>query len=168
MWLISYSERFTKQDLDKNIIVFPLASGNHVREWISNNKARGMWFFAFPSCTSISCSLKWKKNTSEPWVLYLGLTWTYWWITVFENIYLASMLWRFHTTSGGGGCDVLPYDMPRNNEKWHRAIKNHGIVLLEKVSPTSMSLIIDYCQFHQVPGRSNKVCSIVFKVLLKL
>jgi len=34
--------------------------------------------------------------------------------------------------------------------------KNHAIVLPERVSPASLSLILDYCRFHQVPGRSNK------------
>lgn len=37
--------------------------------------------------------------------------------------------------------------------------KNHAIVLPERVNPASLSLILDYCRFHQVPGRSNKVCS---------
>lgn len=36
--------------------------------------------------------------------------------------------------------------------------KNHAIALPERVNPTSLSLILDYCRFHQVPGRSNKVC----------
>jgi hypothetical protein len=36
--------------------------------------------------------------------------------------------------------------------------KNHAIVLPERVNPASLSLILDYCRFHQVPGRSNKVC----------
>ncbi|GJN34947.1 hypothetical protein PR202_gb23664 [Eleusine coracana subsp. coracana] len=34
--------------------------------------------------------------------------------------------------------------------------KNHAIVLPERVNPASLSLILDYCRFHQVPGRSNK------------
>jgi hypothetical protein len=34
--------------------------------------------------------------------------------------------------------------------------KNHAIALPERVNPTSLSLILDYCRFHQVPGRSNK------------
>eukprot|EP00267_Zea_mays_P054010 XP_020407214.1 uncharacterized protein LOC100304273 isoform X5 [Zea mays] len=34
--------------------------------------------------------------------------------------------------------------------------KNHAIVLPERVSPASLSLILNYCRFHQVPGRSNK------------
>lgn len=36
--------------------------------------------------------------------------------------------------------------------------KNHAITLPERVNPASLSLILDYCRFHQVPGRSNKVC----------
>jgi hypothetical protein len=36
--------------------------------------------------------------------------------------------------------------------------KNHAIALPERVNPASLSLILDYCRFHQVPGRSNKVC----------
>ena len=35
--------------------------------------------------------------------------------------------------------------------------KNHAIALPERVNPSSLSLILDYCRFHQVPGRSNKV-----------
>jgi S-phase kinase-associated protein 1 len=35
--------------------------------------------------------------------------------------------------------------------------KNHAIALPERVNPTSLSLILDYCRFHQVAGRSNKV-----------
>ncbi|PUZ43270.1 hypothetical protein GQ55_9G648900 [Panicum hallii var. hallii] len=34
--------------------------------------------------------------------------------------------------------------------------KNHAISLPERVNPASLSLILDYCRFHQVPGRSNK------------
>ncbi|KAJ1299199.1 hypothetical protein BS78_01G513600 [Paspalum vaginatum] len=34
--------------------------------------------------------------------------------------------------------------------------KNHAIPLPERVNPASLSLILDYCRFHQVPGRSNK------------
>ncbi|XP_010229335.1 SKP1-like protein 21 isoform X1 [Brachypodium distachyon] len=34
--------------------------------------------------------------------------------------------------------------------------KNHAIALPERVNPASLSLILDYCRFHQVPGRSNK------------
>ncbi|XP_062191904.1 SKP1-like protein 21 [Phragmites australis] len=34
--------------------------------------------------------------------------------------------------------------------------KNHAIVLPERVNPASLSLILDYCRFHQVLGRSNK------------
>jgi hypothetical protein len=36
--------------------------------------------------------------------------------------------------------------------------KNHAIALPERVNPASLSLILDYCRFHQVTGRSNKVC----------
>ncbi|XP_066307596.1 SKP1-like protein 21 isoform X3 [Miscanthus floridulus] len=34
--------------------------------------------------------------------------------------------------------------------------KNHAIALPERVNPASLSLILDYCRFHQVTGRSNK------------
>jgi hypothetical protein len=40
--------------------------------------------------------------------------------------------------------------------------KNHAIVLPERVSPASLSLILNYCRFHQVPGRSNKVCCTLY------
>jgi hypothetical protein len=35
--------------------------------------------------------------------------------------------------------------------------KNHAISLPQRVNPAMLSLILDYCRFHQVPGRSNKV-----------
>ncbi|CAD6201564.1 unnamed protein product [Miscanthus lutarioriparius] len=34
--------------------------------------------------------------------------------------------------------------------------KNHAITLPQRVNPASLSLILDYCRFHQVTGRSNK------------
>ncbi|RWW82126.1 hypothetical protein BHE74_00009440, partial [Ensete ventricosum] len=34
--------------------------------------------------------------------------------------------------------------------------KNYAISLPERVNPAILSLIFDYCRFHQVPGRSNK------------
>ncbi|CAI0470341.1 unnamed protein product [Linum tenue] len=34
--------------------------------------------------------------------------------------------------------------------------KNYAISLPQRVSPAMLSLILDYCRFHQVPGRSNK------------
>ncbi|THG01332.1 hypothetical protein TEA_027224 [Camellia sinensis var. sinensis] len=34
--------------------------------------------------------------------------------------------------------------------------KNYPISLPPRVSPSTLSLILDYCRFHQVPGRSNK------------
>ncbi|XP_026664368.2 SKP1-like protein 21 isoform X3 [Phoenix dactylifera] len=34
--------------------------------------------------------------------------------------------------------------------------KNYAISLPERVNPPILSLILDYCRFHQVPGRSNK------------
>lgn len=35
--------------------------------------------------------------------------------------------------------------------------KNNAITLPSKVTPAMLSLILDYCRFHQVTGRSNKV-----------
>ena len=35
--------------------------------------------------------------------------------------------------------------------------KQNPISLPPQVNPAMLSLILDYCQFHQVPGRSNKV-----------
>jgi hypothetical protein len=35
--------------------------------------------------------------------------------------------------------------------------KNYAISLPQRVNPAMLSLIFDYCRFHQVPGRSNKV-----------
>ncbi|MQM00250.1 hypothetical protein Taro_032978 [Colocasia esculenta] len=34
--------------------------------------------------------------------------------------------------------------------------KNYAIALPQRVNAAILSLILDYCQFHQVPGRSNK------------
>ncbi|KAL0412027.1 UNVERIFIED_CONTAM: SKP1-like protein 21 [Sesamum latifolium] len=34
--------------------------------------------------------------------------------------------------------------------------KNYPISLPSRVNPAMLSLILDYCRFHQVPGRSNK------------
>ncbi|KAB1214358.1 SKP1-like protein 21 [Morella rubra] len=34
--------------------------------------------------------------------------------------------------------------------------KNYAISLPQRVNPSMLSLILDYCRFHQVPGRSNK------------
>ncbi|PKA48044.1 SKP1-like protein 21 [Apostasia shenzhenica] len=34
--------------------------------------------------------------------------------------------------------------------------KNYAITLPQRVNPCILSLILDYCRFHQVPGRSNK------------
>ncbi|KAA8520641.1 hypothetical protein F0562_014897 [Nyssa sinensis] len=34
--------------------------------------------------------------------------------------------------------------------------KNYPISLPPRVNPSMLSLILDYCRFHQVPGRSNK------------
>lgn len=35
--------------------------------------------------------------------------------------------------------------------------KNYAISLPQRVNPSILGLILDYCRFHQVPGRSNKV-----------
>lgn len=35
--------------------------------------------------------------------------------------------------------------------------KNYAISLPQRVNPAVLGLILDYCRFHQVPGRSNKV-----------
>ena len=42
--------------------------------------------------------------------------------------------------------------------------KNYAISLPQRVNPAILGLILDYCRFHQVPGRSNKVgiCSFFF------
>ncbi|KVI10111.1 hypothetical protein Ccrd_011451, partial [Cynara cardunculus var. scolymus] len=34
--------------------------------------------------------------------------------------------------------------------------KNYAIKLPQRVNPSVLGLILDYCRFHQVPGRSNK------------
>lgn len=42
--------------------------------------------------------------------------------------------------------------------------KNYAISLPQRVNPAMLSLILDYCRFHQVPGRSNKVGSMYFSI----
>lgn len=46
--------------------------------------------------------------------------------------------------------------------------KNCAICLPQQVSPAMLSLILDYCRFHQVLGRSNKVlqCSYLMNYIL--
>ncbi|XP_031380285.1 SKP1-like protein 21 isoform X2 [Punica granatum] len=34
--------------------------------------------------------------------------------------------------------------------------KNYAILLPQRVNPSILGLILDYCRFHQIPGRSNK------------
>lgn len=46
--------------------------------------------------------------------------------------------------------------------------KNNPISLSSRVKPTSLSLIFDYCRFHRVPGRSNKVRYVFQCFLLSL
>lgn len=43
--------------------------------------------------------------------------------------------------------------------------KNYAITLPQRVNPAILGLILDYCRFHQLPGRSNKVC---FWLLVRL
>ncbi|KAM1486450.1 hypothetical protein ACFX2I_000647 [Malus domestica] len=51
-----------------------------------------------------------------------------------------------------------PMICKENIQKGMGASKNHAISLPERVSTAMLSLILDYCRFHQVPGRSNKEC----------
>ncbi|XP_065859597.1 SKP1-like protein 21 isoform X2 [Euphorbia lathyris] len=41
-------------------------------------------------------------------------------------------------------------------QKGRGSSKNNSISLPQRVNPAMLSLILDYCRFHQVPGRSNK------------
>lgn len=51
---------------------------------------------------------------------------------------------------------------------WHEmqsgvgSSKNYPISLPPRVNPAMLSLIFDYCRFHQVPGRSIKVRYVFF------
>ncbi|CAB4300388.1 unnamed protein product [Prunus armeniaca] len=51
-----------------------------------------------------------------------------------------------------------PMICQENIQKGMGSSKNHAISLPERVNTSMLSLIIDYCRFHQVPGRSNKEC----------
>lgn len=44
--------------------------------------------------------------------------------------------------------------------------KNYAISLPEHVNPAILNFIFDYCRFHQVPGRSNRVCIMLFFIYL--
>lgn len=48
-------------------------------------------------------------------------------------------------------------------EKGMGSSKICPVCLPEKVTPETLSLILDYCRFHHVPGRSNKVLLSLFK-----
>ncbi|KAL6843324.1 hypothetical protein ACP4OV_027037 [Aristida adscensionis] len=50
-------------------------------------------------------------------------------------------------------CPMICREIMKNGKG---SSKNHAIELPERVNPASLSLILDYCRFHQVPGRSNK------------
>jgi hypothetical protein len=50
-------------------------------------------------------------------------------------------------------CPMISREIVKNGTG---SSKNHAIVLPERVNPASLSLILDYCRFHQVQGRSNK------------
>lgn len=54
-----------------------------------------------------------------------------------------------------------PMICQENIQKGMGSSKNHAISLPERVNTSMLSLIIDYCRFHQVPGRSNKVLHVV-------
>ncbi|CAN4101591.1 unnamed protein product [Withania somnifera] len=46
--------------------------------------------------------------------------------------------------------------------------KNYAISLPQRVNPSILGLILDYCRFHQVPGRSNKECKIYDEKFIRL
>ncbi|KAK6786742.1 hypothetical protein RDI58_015267 [Solanum bulbocastanum] len=46
--------------------------------------------------------------------------------------------------------------------------KNYAISLPQRVNPAILGLILDYCQFHQVPGRSNKERKIFDEKFIRL
>lgn len=49
-------------------------------------------------------------------------------------------------------CPVICHDIQAGKG----TSKNHAICLPQRVNPAMLSLILDYCRFHQVPGHSNK------------
>ncbi|TMW95502.1 hypothetical protein EJD97_008740 [Solanum chilense] len=46
--------------------------------------------------------------------------------------------------------------------------KNYAISLPQRVNPAILGLILEYCQFHQVPGRSNKERKIFDEKFIRL
>ncbi|KAF2315599.1 hypothetical protein GH714_040113 [Hevea brasiliensis] len=46
--------------------------------------------------------------------------------------------------------------------------KNYAISLPQRVNPAILGLILDYCRFHQVPGRSNKECKIFDEKFIRM
>ncbi|PIA49352.1 hypothetical protein AQUCO_01300287v1 [Aquilegia coerulea] len=50
-------------------------------------------------------------------------------------------------------CPYICRDVLQNGKG---SSKNQAISLPQRVNPAILSLILDYCRFHQVPGRSNK------------
>ncbi|KAJ7962403.1 SKP1-like 21 [Quillaja saponaria] len=50
-------------------------------------------------------------------------------------------------------CPAICYEVIQNGMG---SSKNYAISLPKRVNPAMLSLILDYCRFHQVPGRSNK------------
>ncbi|KAL8139751.1 hypothetical protein V2J09_005772 [Rumex salicifolius] len=41
-------------------------------------------------------------------------------------------------------------------QKGSGSSKNNAIILPERVNPSTLGLVLDYCRFHQLPGHSNK------------
>lgn len=58
-------------------------------------------------------------------------------------------------------CPVICRELLQNGKG---SSKNCAILLPERVNPANLELILEFCRFHQVPGRSNKVS---FLLLLK-
>ncbi|KAM2647467.1 hypothetical protein TB1_000714 [Malus domestica] len=84
-------------------------------------------------------------------------------MTVIEPEMMKSYIW-LQTTDGSIQQVVqevamyCPMICKENIQKGMGASKNHAISLPERVGTAMLSLILDYCRFHQVPGRSNKEC----------
>ena len=101
------------------------------------------------------------------YLLYLGVILFYFFLSVTSTQMMKSYIWL--ETSDGSIQQVeqevamfCPLICHQALQKGGGSSKNNAISLPQKVNPAMLSLIFDYCRFHQLPGRSNKVYPLSF------